>query len=87
MRKIVAAKESMVVVTEKKSNVKPILSFRGRDLWKFSYSKGDERIERNITTEVKEHARETTSMTVKNKKNGELMKFGRPARSLPPGMV
>ena len=87
MRKIVAAKESMVVVTEKKSNVKPIPSFRGRDLWKFSYSKGDERIERNVTTEVKEHARETTSMTVKNKKNGESMKFGRPERLLPPGMV
>jgi hypothetical protein len=28
------------------------------------------RIDRNITTEVKELARETTSMTVKNKKKG-----------------
>ena len=42
-RKIVAAKESMVVVTEKNSNVKPITNFRGRDVRKFSYSDGDER--------------------------------------------
>ena len=60
----------MVVVTEKKSNVKPILSFQGRDVWKFSYSSGDERMERNVTTEDKEHARETTSMMVKRTKNG-----------------
>ena len=39
----------MVVVTEKKSNVKPITSFRGR-----AVRNGDERIERNMTTEVKE---------------------------------
>ena len=52
-RKIVAAKESMVVVTEKNSNVKPITNFRGRAVRKFSYSDGDERIERNMTTEVK----------------------------------
>ena len=82
-----AAKESMVVVTEKKSNVKPIISFRGRDVLKFSYSNGDERMERNMTTEVKEHARETTSMMVKRTKNGESMKLGRPEGSLPPGTV
>jgi hypothetical protein len=71
MSKMVAVNESMVVVTEKKSRVNPTISFRGRDLRKFSCSKGEVRIDRNITTEVKELARETTSMMVKNKKNGE----------------
>ena len=61
----------MVVVTEKNSNVKPITNFRGRDVRKFSYSDGDERIERNMTTEVK----------------GESMKFERPEGSLLPGTV
>ena len=61
----------MVVVTEKNSNVKPITNFRGSAVWKFSYSDGDERIERNMTTEVK----------------GESMKFGRPEGSLLPGTV
>ena len=71
MSKIVAAKLSMVVVTEKKSNVNPNVSFRGSDIRKFSYSNGEERIERNMTTEVKELARERTSMIVKKRKNGE----------------
>jgi hypothetical protein len=71
MSRMVAENESMVVVTEKKSKVNPTMSFRGRDLKKFCCSKGDVRIDRNITTEVKELARETTSMTVKNKKKGE----------------
>jgi hypothetical protein len=87
MRIIVAAKESIVVVTEKNSNEKPIISFRGRDLRKYSCSNGDERIDRNMTTEVKELAREILSMTVKNEKNGDLMKFGWPFASLPPGTV
>jgi hypothetical protein len=46
----VAAKESMVVVMERKSKVKPIMSFRGRDLRKSSCLHGDVRMERNMTT-------------------------------------
>ena len=71
MRKTLVAKLSMAVVTERKSNAYPNLSVRGSDIRKFSYSNGEERIERNITTEVKELARERTSMIVKNRKNGE----------------
>lgn len=68
MRKIVAPKEIMVVITDMKSNEKPTASFRGRAVRKSSYSKGDERIERNVTTDVKEHARAVTSVTVKTLK-------------------
>lgn len=64
-RKIAVPKEIMVVITDMKSNEKPTASFRGRDLRKSPYSKGDERIERNVTRDVKEHARAITSVKVK----------------------
>ncbi len=44
----------MVAVTEKKSMEKLIISFPRRDLRKSSSSKGDVRIDRNVTTEVKD---------------------------------
>ena len=56
----------MVIITNMKSNEKLTTSFRGRDVWKLSYSKGDERNERNMTTNVKEHARAVTSKMVKS---------------------
>ena len=67
-RKIAVPKEIMVVITDMKSNEKPTASFCGRDLQKSPYSKGDERIERNVTRDVKEHARAITSVKVKSLK-------------------
>ena len=76
-RKIAVPKEIMVVITDMKSNEKPTASFRGRDLRKSPYSKGDERIERNVTRDVKEHARAVTSMTVKSLMATVLFSFSR----------
>jgi hypothetical protein len=75
MSRTVAVNESMVVITEMKRK-NPIMSLRGIDLRKFSCSKGEVRIDRNITTEDKELAMEATSMMVKAKKMGLKRKFG-----------
>jgi hypothetical protein len=78
MSTIVAAKASMVTATEKKRKVKPIMSFRG-SAWRKSWrSKGEVRIERNMTTEVNELARERTSMQVKIRKKVSQRRMGVP---------
>lgn len=76
-RYIAVPKEIMVVITDMKSNEKPTASFHGRVLRKSPYSKGDERIERNVTTDVKENARAITSVKVKSLKATVLHSFSR----------
>uniref|UniRef100_A0A6N2M0C3 Uncharacterized protein n=1 Tax=Salix viminalis TaxID=40686 RepID=A0A6N2M0C3_SALVM len=61
--KIVAPKDSMVVITAKKRKVKPTRSFRGREKWNSFSSNGEVSKDRNTTSEVKELAKEKTSET------------------------
>ena len=88
MRIIVEVNVSMVVNTDMKSMAKPSVNLRGSETWKFSRSKGDVTMERNITRAVKEHDKETTSVRVKDMKKGEWRRSGKPSfSSLPPGTV
>jgi hypothetical protein len=66
--KIVAPKDSMVVITAKKRKVKPTRSFRGREIRKSCSTNGEVNKERNTTSEVKELAKERTSETEKTRK-------------------
>ena len=68
--KTVALKDSIVVAMEKNKKAKPAISFLGRELRKSHISQDDVSIERNITTEANELAREITSMTVNTKNIG-----------------
>ena len=88
MRTIVDVNVNMVAATEMKSNMKPNVSFLGSEARKSSSSKGDVRMERNVTTEVKEQVKERTSRAVKDMKRGEWSRIGKPLLSLvPPGTV
>ena len=66
--KIVAPKDIMLVTTEKKRKKRPKISFRGREVRNSGSSNGEVNKERNNTSEVKELAKETTSVTVKTRK-------------------
>ena len=66
--KIVAPNDIIVVNTEKKRKKRPTISFRGSEVWNSCSSNGEVNKERNITSEVKELAKETTSVTVKIRK-------------------
>jgi hypothetical protein len=70
MRRIVAANDIIIIDTERNRNVKPSISLLGRECLKSIIRNGDVRIERNITTDVKAQARESTSVAVKTKKKG-----------------
>ena len=78
----------MVTATEKKRKVKARMNFRGREWLKSLSSNGEVRMERNITTEVNELARERTSITVKTKRKRSVKMIGIPVSWLePPGTV
>lgn len=84
----VDAKASMVTATEKKRKVKPRMSFRGRECRKSWSSNGDVRIERNMTSDVSELARDRASVMMKTKKKPLWISRGCPfLSSLPPGTV
>ncbi|KAH7569419.1 hypothetical protein JRO89_XS06G0158400 [Xanthoceras sorbifolium] len=68
MRITVEVNASMVVATDMKSKAKPSVSILGSKRWKSSSSKDDVRMERNITTAVKEEDNEMTSEMLKNRK-------------------
>ena len=60
-----AEKVIMLVNTEKKSKMKPVVSLNGRLLKKSDDSRGEVRIDRNITMDDKDKDSEATSVTVK----------------------
>jgi predicted NACHT family NTPase len=63
---IVAPNATINMVTERKRNViNPIINLSGSVCLKSLNRNGDEWIENNVTTDVKEKVRESTSVTVK----------------------
>lgn len=84
----VEVKARLVTATEKKREVKPRVSFRGREWRKSSSSYGEERMERNMASDISELAMERASVMMKTTKKGLSIRMGWPFLPLlPPGMV
>ena len=77
VRKIVDP-NATIIATERNRNVKPAINLLGRVCLKSLNRNGDERMERNVTTDVKAKVRDSTSETVKTTKNGLLTRTGTP---------
>jgi len=78
VRKIVDPNATIIIATERNRNVKPAINLLGRVCLKSLNRNGDERMERNVTTDVKAKVRDRTSETVKTTKNGLLTRTGTP---------
>ncbi|CAL1354149.1 unnamed protein product [Linum trigynum] len=87
-KKWAAQKETSMEAMERKSDVKPQISFRGSDLAKSLWSKREVRMVRKVTSDVTDKQRATNDVMAKTLKAGSCSRTGVPVSSLlPPGTV
>lgn len=76
--KIAEEKAIIIVAMEKKRVKRPIIILVGKDFWKYSASKCNVRIPKNINTEVEEENSDRESAIIKILNNFLFKKIGKP---------
>lgn len=85
---MVAPNAIIIIQTETNRNADPSDSLFGSSCLKSRNRNGDDKTERNMTTEAKEDVSDRTSVTVKTTKRGFFLRTGSPVLSSePPGKV